>query len=66
MSTKKSDLFDLKVISKLEPLEAQIKATLLAVRKRRMKFESGSQERKQLASVIICLEDALNMIRGRE
>jgi hypothetical protein len=47
-------------------IEAEIKKLLLLVRKKRIKCPQGSQDRRRLASVIICLEDALNMCRGRE
>lgn len=47
-------------------IEAEIRKLLLMVRKERIKFPQGSQDRRRLASVIICLEDALNMCRGRE
>jgi hypothetical protein len=47
-------------------IEDELKRVLLRVRRERIKSPQGSQDRRRLASVIICLEDALNMCRGRE
>lgn len=47
-------------------IEAEIKKLLLMVRKERIKFPQDSQDRRRLASVIICLEDALNRCRNGE
>ena len=47
-------------------LEKEIRKLLLQVRKERLTYPQGSHDRRRLASVIICLEDALNMYRGRE
>jgi len=47
-------------------IEVELKKVLLLVRKRRIKYPHGSPDRRRLASVIICLEDALNMCRNCE
>ena len=47
-------------------MEVILRAVLLEARKARVRELRGSDERKRLGSVVVCLEDALDRLRGGE